>query len=170
MKLVKFLTENQASTFLQKAANVALGFVIDLIWVPIILLVIKLLDVSPTEVLPSFFFQFEESPHLLFFLAVICAPLWEEAAFRYAPYKIAQAFGKHVNPELGRALLIPIMIIATALFGWGHGYGIYSLLVQGVGGFIISCVYIKNGYSYWSSVALHALWNGSLMLLLPLYA
>lgn len=107
--------------------------------------------------------SFEETKIGAFFFTVILAPLWEELAWRHAPILIARQFKKHLNLDV----LWPIVIISSIHFGWGHGHGPISLLMQGVGGFALSYVYIKNGYSYWSSVAAHALWNLTVAFLLP---
>lgn len=106
---------------------------------------------------------FERSRFGEFFFGVIFAPLWEELAWRYAPITLAQQLKKHCNLDL----LWPIVIISSIHFGWGHGYGPISLLMQGIGGFALSYVYIKNGFSYWSSVAMHALWNLTVIFILP---
>ena len=85
------------------------------------------------------------------FYACIMAPLWEELAFRVIPISIAKKFGEQ--------FIIPVVLLSTLLFGWGHGNGTNSLLIQGVGGLILSIVYIKTNYNYWCAVALHAAWN-----------
>lgn len=86
-----------------------------------------------------------------FVFACVLAPLWEELAFRELPAKIA----KSINP----IIVYPILLLSAIIFGWMHGYGVLSLLRQGVTGTAFSVVYVKNGYSYWSAVAVHALWN-----------
>ncbi len=95
------------------------------------------------------------------FFGVIWAPLWEEAVFRYAPLTIAKA--------LGDAFLKPIIVITLVLFAFGHGLGPWSILIQGIGSLALFWVYLKNGYSYWSSVAVHFLWNLSCYVLIPLF-
>lgn len=86
-----------------------------------------------------------------FVFGVVLAPLWEELAFRYVPVTVAQ--------KINKELVLPVIVLSSILFGWGHGMGPISLLIQGVGGFILSCLYIKNNNSYWSCVLVHALWN-----------
>lgn len=81
----------------------------------------------------------------------ILAPLWEELAFRVIPLKIARMFGND--------FIIPMVGLSSLIFGWGHGNGTISLLIQGVGGVFLSIVYIKTNYNYWAAVALHAAWN-----------
>lgn len=84
-----------------------------------------------------------------FFFACIFAPLWEELAFRVAPIWIARLFGEK--------FIIPVVIISSLLFGWGHGNGPVSLLIQGAMGFVFSALYLKT--NYWYAVALHSAWN-----------
>jgi CAAX amino terminal protease family. len=85
------------------------------------------------------------------FYGCILAPLWEEMAFRVLPVMVARQFSDK--------LIIPVLGISAFLFGWGHGQGPNSLLIQGVGGILLSVVYVKTNYSYWSVVGMHALWN-----------
>jgi hypothetical protein len=95
------------------------------------------------------------NPVWRFFTAIIMAPLWEELAWRVAPIKFAKA--------LSPLLVWPVVLLSSIHFGLGHSsmyYPMqYALLIQGVGGFILSWVYIKNNYSYWPNVLLHALIN-----------
>jgi membrane protease YdiL (CAAX protease family) len=83
------------------------------------------------------------------FFTLIFAPCLEEFVFRVGFIGLVKD-----KPNL----LFPVIILSSALFGWLHG-GAENWLVQGVMGFILACVYVKNGYSYWSVVLLHFLWN-----------
>lgn len=85
------------------------------------------------------------------FFACFLAPLWEELAFRYVPITFAKSLGKD--------FILPAIVLSSIVFGWGHGAGIISLLIQGMMGFVLSLLYIKNNYSYWSSVIVHSAWN-----------
>lgn len=85
------------------------------------------------------------------FFGCFLAPLWEELAFRYVPITFAK--------NLGKQYILPAIVLSSAIFGWGHGYGTTSLLLQGTMGFLFSLLYIKNNYSYWSAAILHAAWN-----------
>lgn len=89
------------------------------------------------------------------FIGCIVAPLWEEFCYRYVPITLANKIGGALNIDI----LFPIVILSSALFGWGHGQGQESILRQGVMGMVFSWVYIKNGYSIKSSIALHSFWN-----------
>lgn len=151
------LLEDPAKTLQDRIKLVCMLFVANIAWA---LLMDKFLGYLWPEMFAhygSFFqsYQFFASPtppfRYEFFMACIAAPLWEELAFRVAPYKIAQRFGKEY--------LIPVVILSTMLFGWGHGAGTISLMFQGFGGLFLTYAYIKSGYSYWSSVALHFTWN-----------
>jgi membrane protease YdiL (CAAX protease family) len=160
--MLKFILDNPEKTLFGKIRNIGFVFALELIYLSIIVFLLKQLD--PFD-LYTLMHQYS-LPHVIdanaigiFFFACIWAPLWEEAAFRYAPITIAKNFG----PQF----LFPVIIISSVLFGWGHGSGPVSLLIQGVGGFLFSLLYIKNGFSYKSSVTAHFLWNLSLMFLLP---
>ena len=101
--------------------------------------------------------QIGEAPmKLQFFMACVFAPITEEVIFRVGPIQLVKDHPK---------LVLPTIILSSALFGWLH-YGAASWPIQGVLGFILSIVYIKNGRSYWSAVALHAMWNGYVMIVL----
>lgn len=159
---MKFLQSlNRPSTkFKNKVINIIIAYVAILIYIFLMSKFINFLD--PPPAMPDFAGTDDTPPSTIFllfqvFFAVIWAPLWEELAFRHAPALLAKA--------LGEKFLLPIIIISCGLFGWGHGNGPESLLLQGVMGFVFFYVYIKNGYSYWSSVALHSLWNGGLFLM-----
>ena len=155
MKLSQFLNY-PTKKFKNKVINILIGYFILFIWIYLADKLINFLDPPPTALFDSSSPD-DTTPSKIallseFFFAVILAPLWEELAFRHAPALIAKA--------LGEKLLMPIIIISSIIFGWEHGHGPESLLLQGVMGFIFFSVYVKNNYSYWSSVTLHSLWNG----------
>lgn len=159
MKFLQSLNR-PSSTFKGKVINIFIAYGVIFVWIFLINKLINFLD--PPPAMPDFGISDDSAPSTIFllfsfFFAVIWAPLWEELVFRRAPALLAKALGEN--------FLLPITIISSAVFGWGHGNGPESLLIQGVMGFVFFYVYIKNGYSYWSSVSLHALWNVSLFLL-----
>lgn len=94
-----------------------------------------------------------------FFLACIFAPVWEEALFRYFPLSMAKASKNRA------AVLLPIVVASSILFGLAHG-SIINILIQGVSGFILAWVALKNN-DYWSSVIAHAIWNWQIIYGLP---
>ncbi len=120
-----------------KIINILIGFTVILVWCTLISHFIGYLSSSTIK-------------SALFFTCVL-APLWEELAFRVIPITIANT--------LDTRLLVPVILLSSILFGWGHGQGSISLLLQGVMGVVFSILYIKNNYSYWSVVALHSMWN-----------
>lgn len=130
--------EKKIIQFCKKFNNIFVGFTILLIWATI--------SINGMDWISSI----SPSVNNLFWVVLI-APVWEEAAFRYAPITIAMLFNKK--------LVLPVVIISSAIFGWGHGHGAYSVMLQGVGGLIYAWIYIRNGYSYWSSVTAHSMWN-----------
>ncbi len=152
--MFKFL-EKEEKTFLGKCANIALAYFIMVIWT---ILVLKLYQWLFAVESWNPFGQFGIYKHpffIQFFLSCIMAPLWEEIIFRKLPIDLAKSTGK-------KEIMLPVILASSVIFGIGH-QGVPSILLQGVGGFIISCLYIKNGYSYWSSVTLHFMWNTSLL-------
>lgn len=153
---MRWLFTNPAKTFRDKAFNVFAAFGINLLWIVFIEFFINLIYGYP--ILQISFSAPDPSPLFLFFSACIYSPLFEEMLFRYAPITIARSFGEKA--------ILPTILISSTVFGLMHGYGMYSVLMQGVGGFIFSCLYIKNNYSYLSSVAAHFLWNTSVIYLL----
>lgn len=160
--MLKSLLDNPEKTFFGKLRNIGFVFALELIYLSIVIFLLKQIDPSDLDN----FIHAYSLPHVIdanaigmIFFACVWAPIWEEAAFRYAPITIAKNFG----PQF----LLPVIILSSVLFGWGHGSGPISLLIQGVGGFLFSLLYIKNGFSYKSSVAAHFLWNAFLILALP---
>lgn len=89
----------------------------------------------------------------MFFTSCVIAPIWEEAAFRFGPLEVIRGNDK---------FLLPVVVMSSVLFGWLHG-GPSHIMIQGVFGVIFCWLYIKNGYSYVSSVILHSLWNTSMI-------
>lgn len=137
----------RASTWQTKIGSVLLGFAVTFIWVTIVTELLKAVGMwEPTT---------HEVHNLTDFTRVILFgcfihPLWEEAAFRYAPLTFASLVP-------GDKAIWPVIIISATIFGLGHGSGSISILVQGVMGVILSLVYLRSGY--WAAVALHTLWN-----------
>lgn len=143
----KFLLTKETTLF-GKIRNIFAGYTIVLLWVSLITV---LLEVVFTTNQCAYRYS---SPFIVeVFLVVILAPLWEELVFRALPLTFIKDYPK---------LLIPVMVFTSIIFGLLHGEPI-NILIQGVMGFVMASVYIKNGYSYWSSVAIHALWNGSIV-------
>lgn len=83
------------------------------------------------------------------FSTIVLSPTLEEIIFRVGPMDYVKN-----QPDK----LVPMIIMSSALFGYLH-QGPISWPVQGVFGAVLCFVYIKNGYSYWSVVGLHSLWN-----------
>lgn len=149
--MIKFL-EDKETTFLGKIKNIIFCFFIYIIWMKLIILFYSTLFASA-----QIDFGVYKYPTLVaFMLSCVFAPLWEEMVFRKIPMDIMV--------KLGRPDLLPsIIIFSSIIFGLVHN-GVPSLLIQGVLGFVMAVLYVKNGYSYWSVVTLHALWNGYCLL------
>lgn len=145
------LLGNPTTSFIDKLKNIALTFFVLVIWVYFITTLLAFMG------LPIYSYPQE---HTLFdiFSACIFAPVFEELTFRWAPIEIAKI--------LGEQSLMPIILISSVIFGLGHGNGIFSLLVQGVMGFMFCVLYIKNNYSIWTTMLLHAMWNSFVFLIM----
>lgn len=113
---------------------------------------------------------------MLFFVACILAPLWEEVAFRVVPILWAEIHSlkqKDIvlpgNSVAGgkSGFLFWTCCLSSIIFGLGHG-SIINLLFQGVSGLTFSWLYHKNNDSYWSVFAAHSLWNFMIIFGLPL--
>lgn len=141
-----------STVFVDKIKNVVFAFFIMLVWVFSITAFLQfLLD-------PSTQFSYAPPAKFVFFFSCIWAPIWEEWAFRWVPVTIARAF----NPQM----MFPVVLLSSLIFGWGHGYGPTSLLIQGVMGFVLACVYLKNGNLIYS-ILLHSMWNSFCFFILP---
>lgn len=76
-------------------------------------------------------------------------PMWEELCYRYGPIEIAR--------KINQRMVWPVVVVSSYFFGWGHGYGEYSLLLHGSLGVVFSWMYIKEGF--WMAFLLHAWYN-----------
>lgn len=131
-----------SQTFWDKVKNNVFGFVFIMLWVQGVVALLNYLN-TPVG-------QYMITPRLSFFFSCIMAPLWEEAVFRYGPITLI----KSVSPKL-----VPVVVLVSSIiFGLGHGYGIASILLQGMMGLVFACVYLKNG-SIWYAILLHSAWN-----------
>lgn len=142
---MKYILENRETKLVGKIRNIIIAFILLFVWINV---VYHLLDKIKTS--PTFIFL---SPSIWYnaFTCCILAPLWEELVYRYGPITIARNAGKQY--------ILPTIVIVSAIFGMQHYDSPHPILFQGVMGFIFSLLYIKNNYSYWSSVTLHCMWN-----------
>lgn len=95
-----------------------------------------------------------------FAYSCIFAPLIEEVMFRAAPIEILRRTG------LLKQIGIPVILFISIVFGLMHGDA-SRVFVQGICGLALSWLYIKNGFSYASTVTVHFLWNFTLTIALP---
>jgi len=156
------LNEKTLRSYGEKFAVIASAFLINLIWVAFIMLFLtRVLDLNALSYITAMPFGLTNNVGAgwtMFFMAVVFAPIWEEAVFRYFPLSIAKG--------LPSKYTWPIVVVSSIVFGLLHG-SIINILIQGVGGFLLAGVYIQNGWSYKSSVCYHFLWNGMVCFLLP---
>lgn len=92
------------------------------------------------------------------FFSCICAPIFEELIFRHIPLQTAKLI---YDPSTAKGLKLTMLTVmmSSFIFGWGHGHGWNSVLIQGVCGVVFSYIYLKNNYSYWSAVLAHSIYN-----------
>lgn len=137
----------------KKIKNIIFGYVLCLVWILIVDYFFSQIGYFPVEE------ESEQSDSFYYIVFMLCiwAPLWEEALYRYGPITIAKS--------IGNQYVMPVVIMSSCIFGWGHGESHDGVLIQGVLGFIFSIVYIKNNYSYLSSVFLHSWYNLTLLIL-----
>ena len=146
-------------SFLKKLSIIALVTMTTILWIFGVMKVLPYL-------INFTFFGAQYTALGVFVFSCLLAPLWEEAAFRHAPLQIAKTFKGRLQMDF----TVPIIIISSVIFGLGHGHGVISLIVQGVGGVFLSLAYLWGNYSYWTSVMCHFMWNFSLLYLFPSFA
>lgn len=160
--------------------NVCSAFVLTLIWTILMTLFLRAgLGIGMSEIRVMILAQMDiyakipasisSNPLAMFFFACVLAPLWEEAAFRYAPLKIANSWESVSSCQLFGSLqrtscLFPMMVLSSIVFGLAHG-GVINIMFQGVTGVLLAWVMVKSGYPY--AVIAHALWNFMLMFGMP---
>lgn len=96
----------------------------------------------------------------LFYLCVM-VPFLEEFIFRFLPIEILK------NTEIFKRHKWYFIILIGIIFGWAHG-SIINVYCQGVVGIALGWVYIRNQYSYLSSVTLHSLYNFLVAFIIPI--
>ena len=101
----------------------------------------------------------QASPGTAVFMALVFAPVFEEAVFRMLPL----TFVRDKHPDKVRAVQI---VICGILFGIIHGHPV-NIFIQGFVGYMLGRLYMKNGNSqftaYISCVVVHAAYNFSVM-------
>lgn len=132
------ILDQRSNTLTEKIAVILAGFGLCYIWCNLIVLFFKTIGLEGEYLIESFI------------MSVIVAPLWEELLFRRGVV--------YLTLKLDVFYRLPIIIVSSVVFGWLHG-SVINVFFQGVIGFIIAVVYVKNNYCYWSAVSLHALWN-----------
>lgn len=104
------------------------------------------------------------TPIGFFIFGCIVTPLWEEIYFRFIPFEIMKKVNRFTKEDFtGITLLLTSLIFAAA-----HTNGIYNIIYQGIGGFILGILYLKTKRSYMCTVIAHAIWNISAFYILPL--
>lgn len=147
--------------FYQRAIHVFAGFLLVFIIISIVNVyygwMMMVGDISKTiHFSGQFYFEYKHQWIYDFFLACVIAPLAEEIMFRHIPLQIMKRMKD-------KSIVINVMLFISVIFAYCHNMGL-SVPIQGVMGFVMCVVYIKNGFNYWSSVTLHFMWNFALQL------
>jgi membrane protease YdiL (CAAX protease family) len=98
-----------------------------------------------------------------FIFICILGPIWEELVFRLAPLELSYK----LSLSLKQDFTIPTIILSSFWFGWMHEQGVISLLLQGLGGVVLSIVYIQSGRKPSHPILVHMLWNFILIYVIP---
>lgn len=140
------------TTFLGKLKNVLSGAVLYLAWAIFVIYIYEH-EIPEFKKIPSFFSLFRIPPSQIYTFITICifAPFIEEVFYR-TPLSIAKEI------KIKGAVLYTAMF-SSILFGSRHELGNWSVPIQGVAGLLFCYVYIKNGYSFISSLSMHFLIN-----------
>lgn len=147
----------------EKAVNCMAVFFFNSYWMIFISMILSKAGVGTDQLiealrsnLVSGFFQIKEPGAIsLIFFGCILTPIWEEFTFRVFPLNLYRTAFIARNQIM---FLWHFSLISSIIFGFLHG-SLINLLFQGVGGFSLCWLYLKNGRSYWSIVILHAIWN-----------
>lgn len=147
-KIEKELLYTPETTPLGKFKNIVFGAAMYITWATLILWIYKNTIPEFKNIELSFY---RSSIQLTFFSMCVFAPLVEETLFRLGPLQLV----KNIQSE--RITLI-VILLSSIIFGYVH-HGVWSIPVKGIAGILFCYVYLKNGYSYISSVFCHFLVN-----------
>lgn len=138
-----------------KVANILVAFMVLALWIKTMHLFEGWL--FSTELISQLFFYQYQHPQLInIYLFCIAAPIGEEVVFRHFPLQVLKSVKK---PDL----YWPVILMTSVIFGWLH-QGHLNILIQGMIGLVCSVLYIKNNHCLLSAIALHSLWNLSILL------
>ena len=143
------LLHTPATTFFEKFKNIVFGAFIYIAWSTFILWLYEIFIPEFRPSTPSF--HLSNSLIFTFIGSCIIAPFVEEAIYRL-PLRLL----KNVKIE---GMMIIGVLFSSVLFGRAHWGGSWTVPKQGVAGLAFCYVYLKNGYSYLSSVATHFIVN-----------
>lgn len=155
--MLKAFLKRQAKTPDEKIFNIVVAFTLVLLGTAITMTLYSYLFKTTDGVWEDqFYFPKKYSNPWVqnFFFMCISAPLIEEFLFRKFPMNILLSLSKKRREEF----IVPVILFTSIIFGWLHG-SVEHVWIQGWFGFVAACLYVKNGYSYMSSVTLHFLWN-----------
>lgn len=168
----------QAEGWREHVTNIVGTYGLTWFWVVLVLTLLKafltgsvtatvtqapILSVLPgllSEYFPAMGSKLQSGSAFYWFLAVFCAPVFEEILFRLLPLTLVQ----RSRPEVIFAVQLAV---CGVIFGWIHGSPL-NIFIQGFGGFMLGRLYMKNASSMlvsWGSCALvHAMYNMTVLL------
>ncbi len=142
----------------EKLANISVAIGVSLFTIITFCFAFKVLLGENTP-LPTFNHPIPEFKYLIFLC--IFPPIFEELIFRHIPAQILK------KTEIFQQNKWWFVLVSGVIFGWLHG-SYYNIFCQGVAGIAFGWVYIKNGYSYYSAVASHSLYNFLVGFIIPM--
>src|SRR6478609_1008902 len=148
-KLSKELLHTPETTLFGKFRNIVFGAATYITWATIVIGIYR-------QQIPEWkdlqIFAFAPSESYKFISMCLFAPICEEILFRM-PLSIVK---KWLNQDI---FILYCIILSSMIFGYMHKMGVWSIPIQGVAGLLFCYVYLKNGYSYVSSVLMHFIIN-----------
>lgn len=95
----------------------------------------------------------------------LVAPMWEELWWRAC---LLYILSKIISKDVFSSVKIPLCLFLGIWFGLWHGH-VQNVFCQGIMGFFLNYLYLKNKNSYWSAVAMHSGWNLAITLDIPTF-
>lgn len=168
IRIIPYFDFSRELSFREKCWNIAITLGVSAIWVIVmVIFMFGILGLAAKDlqnaIQATITFKLadqlraDEDWLLIFFLACIMAPLWEECVFRYSVIKFGQTLDQ-LKVIWGASTLLPLILTSSIIFGILHG-SVINILIQGFLGAAFCWLYLKNNNSYWSVVAAHAIWN-----------
>jgi membrane protease YdiL (CAAX protease family) len=162
-----FSIPEKPPSFSQKVSNVLAAYAFSILWLGVFYLVLTKVGLAAhIEKLNLYLVVFNEQvkklvPNSRLYILHVCvlAPLIEELIFRETPLR------RTLNTywtEQRKVVVTSTIFALSVIFGYLHG-SVLNIFLQGVGGLVLSWVYLANNRSYLSAVITHSLYNTTLV-------